>query len=111
MGGYGRYIRRIGAVAAAAILLWAVIFGLALRGANEQTKTMLGDISEALKKSMLEFKKAGDLDNVTSAELSKEEIAFIEEFCRNNIAKDYYDHYFNDFQKRLMAYKKTLMQG
>ena len=25
MGGYGRYIRRIGAVAAAAILLWAVI--------------------------------------------------------------------------------------
>ena len=71
----------------------------------------LGDISEALKKSMLEFKKAGYLDNVTSAELSKEEIAFIEEFCRNNIAKDYYDHYFNDFQKRLMAYKKTLMQG
>ena len=71
----------------------------------------LGDISEALKKSMLEFKKAGYLDNVTSAELSKEEIAFIEEFCRNNIAKDFYEHWFQEFQKRLMAYKKTLMQG
>ena len=30
------------------ILLWAVIFGLALRGANANTKTMLGDIAEAL---------------------------------------------------------------
>ena len=30
------------------ILLWAVIFGLALRGANENTKTMLGDIANAL---------------------------------------------------------------
>ena len=30
------------------ILLWAVIFGLALRPANENTKHMLGDISEAL---------------------------------------------------------------
>ena len=30
------------------ILLWAVIFGLALRGANEGTKKMLGDISDAL---------------------------------------------------------------
>ena len=30
------------------ILLWAVIFGLALRGANENTKTMLGNIADAL---------------------------------------------------------------
>ena len=30
------------------ILLWAVIFGLALRGANENTKIMLGNIAEAL---------------------------------------------------------------
>ena len=30
------------------ILLWAVIFGLALRGANENTKSMLGDIAEAM---------------------------------------------------------------
>ena len=30
------------------ILLWAVVFGLALRGANENTKTMLGNIADAL---------------------------------------------------------------
>ena len=60
---------------------------------------------------MLQYKKMGFLDNVTSAELSKDEIALIDEFCRNNISKEFYEHWFQEFQNRLMAYKKTLMKG
>jgi hypothetical protein len=71
----------------------------------------LGNITEQLKAGMLQYKKMGYLNNVTSAELSKDEIALIEEFCRNNIAKDFYDHWFNEFQLRLIAYKKMLMQS
>ena len=71
----------------------------------------LGDITEALKKALLEYKKAGYLDNITSAELSKEEIALIDEFCRNNIQKEFYEHWFNEFQKRLQSYKKYLIEN
>ena len=71
----------------------------------------LGDITEQLKAGMLQYKKMGFLDNVTSAELSKDEIALIDEFCRNNISKEFYEHWFQEFQNRLMAYKKTLMKG
>ena len=71
----------------------------------------LGDIGDAMKAAMLEYKKAGYLNDVTSAELSKDEIALIEKFCQENIAADFYDHWFNEFQNKLMAYKKTLMQG
>ncbi len=71
----------------------------------------LGDITEALKTALLEFKSKGYLDNVTSAELSKDEIAFIDNFVRNNVGKEFYDHWFTQFQDKLMAYKKTLMNG
>ena len=64
-----------------------------------------------MKKSFLEYKKMGYLNNVTSAELSKDEIALIEAFCREYVAKDFYEHWFQEFQNRLMAYKKTLMKG
>ena len=60
---------------------------------------------------MLEYKKAGYLDNLTTAELSKEEIALIDEFCRNNLQKDFYEHWFNEFQKRLQAYKEVLLKA
>ena len=69
----------------------------------------LGDIGDAMKNALLEYKKMGYLDNVTSANLSRDEIALIDEFCRNNIAKDFYEHWFQEFQIRLSAYKETLM--
>ena len=71
----------------------------------------LGNITEALQKALLEFKSKGYLNDVTSAELSKDEIAFIDNFVRNNVSKDFYDHWFTQFQNKLMDYKKTLMRG
>ena len=56
---------------------------------------------------MLNYKKAGYLNNVTSAEVTKDEIALIERFC-NELGLDP-GKFMELFQQKLAAYKKSLM--
>ena len=69
----------------------------------------LGNNAEGLKKALLEFKKLGYLDNLTSADVSKAEI----EFINQNLEKlginpgDWSER----MQQKLQEYKKILMRG
>jgi len=67
---------------------------------------------DALKKAMIEFKKAGYLDKVTSPEVTDAELKFIQSAINSlGLATDVSENLLKDFQLRLQTYKKTLMMG